>query len=258
MKKTWKTYASQTNWPVDNEYEDKGNDQQKELFLNAYWEECGDRLRLDILEEVDRKIEWLYGRTFSKLNILSGWFHLDIADPFDVLVDRYMKPWDLNSAKRITHVGIYQSLSDIASNPMFDQEAVTKLKQFFATKAGLIQAGQNALIAADRAQRMLDLGVPDVLLPILGETYVELNEMQYRVWDADAQEDEVRVCITANANQILMDKPMKEILGVNMYTWASWAGDVEATDLRAVPRRLRCRLARYRRGQLRRNSASWV
>src|SRR5580700_10800344 len=55
MKKTLKTYLTQTNWPVDNEYEDKGNDAQKELFLNAYWEACSDRLRLDILEEVDRK-----------------------------------------------------------------------------------------------------------------------------------------------------------------------------------------------------------
>jgi hypothetical protein len=73
MKKTLKTYLTQTNWPVDNYYEDKGNDKQKELFLNAYWDECVDRLKLDILEEVDRKQEWLYGRTFAKLNMLDGW-----------------------------------------------------------------------------------------------------------------------------------------------------------------------------------------
>src|ERR1035441_6748018 len=68
MKKTFNTYLTQTNWPVDNEYEHKGNDGQKALFLNAYWTECADRLRLDILEEVDRKQEWLYGRSFMKLN----------------------------------------------------------------------------------------------------------------------------------------------------------------------------------------------
>src|SRR5882672_7088304 len=50
MKKTLKTYLTQTNWPVDNYYEDKGNDKQKELFLNAYWDDCVERLRLDILE----------------------------------------------------------------------------------------------------------------------------------------------------------------------------------------------------------------
>lgn len=61
IKKTLKTYLTQTNWPVDNNYEDKGNDKQKELYLNEYWTACSDRLRLDILEEVDRKQEWLYG-----------------------------------------------------------------------------------------------------------------------------------------------------------------------------------------------------
>ena len=108
MKKTLKTYLTQTNWPVDNYYEDKGNDKQAELFLNAYWEECAERLKLDILEEVDRKQEWLYGRSFMKLNIIDGWFHMEVIDPQDVLLDRFMNPWDLSSARRITHVGIYQ------------------------------------------------------------------------------------------------------------------------------------------------------
>src|SRR4051794_31559191 len=49
MKKTLKTYLTQTNWPVDNYYEDKGNDEQKELFLNSYWDACADRLKFDIL-----------------------------------------------------------------------------------------------------------------------------------------------------------------------------------------------------------------
>jgi hypothetical protein len=72
MKKTIKTYLTQTNWPVDNYYENQDNDKQAELFLNEYWTACAERLRLDILEEVDRKQEWLYGRSFMKLNILDG------------------------------------------------------------------------------------------------------------------------------------------------------------------------------------------
>ena len=51
MKKTLKTYLTQTNWPVDNQFEDKGNDKQKELYLNEYWTACAERLRFDILEE---------------------------------------------------------------------------------------------------------------------------------------------------------------------------------------------------------------
>ena len=32
MKKTIKTYLTQTNWPVDNYYENQANDKQAELF----------------------------------------------------------------------------------------------------------------------------------------------------------------------------------------------------------------------------------
>jgi hypothetical protein len=231
MKKTLKTYLTQTNWPVDNYYENKSNDKQGELFLNAYWEECVDRLKIDILEELDRKQEWLYGRSWMKLNILGGWFHMEVIDWFDVLVDRYVNPWDIQTAKRITHVGIYRSISQLELNPLYDKTAIMELRKFFATEAGLIQAGQNALIVADRSQRMLDMGVPDVLNPILGETYVELNEMQVKVWDPDEKREVVVVVVTANANQILMQKPLEEILGINQFTWASWAGDVERTDV---------------------------
>lgn len=231
MKKTLKTYLTQTNWPVDNYYEGKGNNKQAEIFLNAYWEECADRLRLDILEEVDRKQEWLYGRSWMKLNIIDGWFNMEVIDPQDVLVDRYVNPWDIQSARRITHVGIYRTLSDISRNPLYDQEAVTALKTFFSTQQGLLQAGQNADIVADRAQRMTEMGVPDVQSPVLGETYVELNEMQIKLWDDAKKEDVVTVVVTGQSNQILMQKPLREILGINMLTWASWAGDTERTDV---------------------------
>ncbi|HEY1757946.1 MAG TPA: hypothetical protein VGG72_21430 [Bryobacteraceae bacterium] len=241
MKKTLKTYLTQTNWPVDNEYEDKGNDGQKELFLNAYWQACSDRLRLDILEEVDRKQEWLYGRSFMKLNIVDGWISMEVIDPQDILLDRYANPWDIHSGRRITHIGIYRTLSDIKRNPLYDAEAISRLEVFFATKQGLIQAGQNSLAVAERSQRMLDMGVPDVLLPMLGETYVELNEMQYKSWDDAKQEDVTMVCVTANGTEILMDRPITDLLGENLtdilksygmaFTIASWAGDTERTDV---------------------------
>jgi hypothetical protein len=231
MKKTLKTYLTQTNSPVDNYYENKANDKQSELFMNEYWEECSDRLRLDILEEVDRKQEWLYGLSFMKVNIIDGWFNLEVIDPQDVLLDRYTNPWDIQSGRRTTHIGIYRSLSECELNPLYDQAAIKELRIFFATQQGLVLAGQNSLAAADRAQRMMDMGVPDVLNPIVGETYVELNEMQQKVWDPALKKDVVMVVVTANANKILMQKPLEEILGINMFSWASWAGDVDRTDV---------------------------
>ena len=104
MRQTLKTYLTQTNWPVDNYYDDKGNDKQKEFYLNEYWIACAERLKLDILEEEDRKQEWLYGRSFMKPDILDGWFHMEVTDPQDVLLDRYTNPWDnpAHHARRFT------------------------------------------------------------------------------------------------------------------------------------------------------------
>lgn len=241
MKKTLKTYLTQTNWPVDIQFEDKGNDGQAELFLNAYWEACADRLRVDILEEVDRKQEWLYGRSFMKLNIIDGWFHMEVIDPQDVLVDRYANPWNIHTGRRITHIRIFRTLSDIERNPLYDAAAINNLKVFFSTEQGMVIAGQNSLAAADAAQRMNDMGVPDVINPLVGETYVELNETQYKSWDDAKQEDVTMVCVTGNGNEILMDRPLTDILGENIqdilksygmaFTWASWAGDTERTDI---------------------------
>jgi hypothetical protein len=45
MKKTLKTYLTQTNWPVDNYYENQGNDKQSELFLNVVVVGARTRLR---------------------------------------------------------------------------------------------------------------------------------------------------------------------------------------------------------------------
>ena len=77
---------------------------------------------------------------------------------------------------------------------------------------------------------MIEMGVPDVMNPIVSETYVELNECQKKIWDPERNEDVVVVIVSANGNEILMQKPMEEILDINRYTWASWAADVERTD----------------------------
>jgi hypothetical protein len=166
--------------PQDIYFENLDNDGQKELLMNEWWKHVSERVRLVVLNEIDRKQEFLYGRSFWKLNILSGRLNLEIIDPQDILVDRYVNPWDLESARRITHTGIYVTLSDIERNPMFTPAAVTSLKVFFGTQQGLVVAGQNAQMAADKAKRLEDIGVQDVMSPILGETYVELNECQMK------------------------------------------------------------------------------
>lgn len=230
MKEIVKTILTKWGDAPDNQYEELGNDAKKNIFINEYWADCVTRLRVNILDHIDKKQVAIYGRSFMKLNIVDGKFFMEVLDPQDVLVDRYVNPWDIESARHWTHVGIYRTLSACEQNPMYDKEAITRLRAFFATEQGLVLAGQNAQVVADRAQRMSDLGVPDVMNPIVGETYVELNEHQIKVWDEANQEDVVHIVVSANGSEILMDKPLREILHVNFFTLCTWADDIERTD----------------------------
>jgi hypothetical protein len=121
MKETIRTLLSRSGEAADLAFEDYENNGQRELFMNAYWDKVADENRYELLDVVDKKNVGLYGRSYTKLNILDGLPRLTIHDPFDVLVDRYALPWNIDTARRVTHLAIYQTLSDIATNPLYDK-----------------------------------------------------------------------------------------------------------------------------------------
>lgn len=112
MKETRKTILASAE-PQDIYFENLDNDGQKDLLMNEWFKHVGERERLELLNEIDKKQEFLYGLSFWKLNIMEGRLRFEIIDPQDVLVDRYVNPWDLESARRITHTGIFRTLSDV-------------------------------------------------------------------------------------------------------------------------------------------------
>src|ERR1043165_6312175 len=269
MKATIRTLLSRAADPADLEFEDYDNDGQREILVNAYIDKVLEENKYELLDVVDKKNVGLYGRSWTKLNILDGFPRITVLDPFDVLVDRYASPWDIdntarrlthvgiyrslsqlelnpfdvlvdryaspwdidNTARRLTHVGIYRSLSQLELNPLYNKDAIGRLREFFKTKQGLVIAGQNSLIVADRAKRLEDMGVPDAQYPLLGETYVELNEQQRKVWHPAEGKDVIHVVVTANGNEILMDKPLRNILNINFFTLFGWCDDPDATDV---------------------------
>ncbi len=107
MKEVVRTILTKWGDAPDNEYEELGNDEQKNIFINEYWTDCMTRLRGKILDHVDKKQVAIYGRSFMKLNIVGGKFFMEVLDPQDVLVDRYVNPWDIESARHLIHVKIY-------------------------------------------------------------------------------------------------------------------------------------------------------
>jgi hypothetical protein len=44
------------------------------------------------------------------------------------LIDRYASLWDIDTARRATHVGIYRALAELELNPLYDKAAIAKLR----------------------------------------------------------------------------------------------------------------------------------
>ncbi len=229
MKETLRTMLAGVDDPPDLYFENLDNDKQRELFFNEYWRWVFDQNKLEIKDVVDKKQQFLYGRSFMMLNIVNGQVLIEVIDPMDILVQRYTDPADLETSGFLTHIGIFKTLGQLENNPLYDKEAINKLRIFYASKEGLIKNEETMQLMQDKNKRLEDMGVSDLNTPVLGETYVELNQHLVKQWNKDNKEHEVVVCTTAGSVK-LTQKPLKEFLGVNFYPYVTWADDVERTD----------------------------
>lgn len=230
MKGTIKTILANTDQLNQVEFEELGNDKDKEIFFNAYWEDTVIKDKMELKDIVDKKQEQLYGKTWTKLNIAYGRFESEILEPYDVLVDRYADPSDLdNTAHHLVHGNIFRTLDQLEGNPNYDKAAIKRLKIFYGTKNGLIKAEEVTKLMQAKNERLGEMGVPDMNNPMLGHTVVQLKVYLVKEWNGVAQEEIIHVIVTADT-EILMAKPLKEILNINFFPYVTWSSDPERND----------------------------
>jgi len=226
-----------TRFESGGEYVNKvGEAKDREIALNEYWVEFFRKQKVEIKDIVDKKQVGLYGRSFKKLNAIDGKPTMEILDPQDILVDRYADPSDIDTAQFVFHIHIYRTLKSLEMNKNYDQGEVKKIKEFYATEQGLIKATEDYQAIADRAEKLEKMGVPDVESPLLGETYVELNECFRKLQNEEKERQEIYL-IVKMGEYILMKKPLEEAIGktkddywTDHYPISTWADDVERTD----------------------------
>lgn len=228
MKETIKGQIAKVAELVNLYFKNKDNDQQKELFANEYWKDLVVKLKMEVLDIIDKKNVMLYGRSFRFLNIRNGKFEMTIEDPQDVLVDRYVNPWDLETAGFVIQTGIYKRLESILKHPFYDKDAVNRLNAFYATRAGLIKNEENTRNLLDRNKRLEEMGAWDINDPTLGQTYVELE--QHFTKEFDKEGNPLWKIQHVIDNEVVMDKPLKELLGIDFLPIVTWADDIERTD----------------------------
>ena len=212
-------------------FENLDNDKQAELFKNEYWKLTGEENFFELQDIVDKKQEWLYGRTFDQWQIVNGKVKMTVQDPMDILVDRYCDPHNLHSSRFLIHSHVFVPLSVLEKNKDYDQKAVAELKMWHATEQGLVKNAGNQKSLTAKNEKLADMGLQDVDSPVLGETVVELS--LHFVY----QEEQIYLYVEADDMKILMKKPLEQVIGVtedhffrNHFPYNTWAGDLERQD----------------------------
>lgn len=244
MKKVIRTLLKDVDDMPVMQFENLDNDKESEIFLNEYWkyigsDECN---KFELQDIVDKRQVLLFGRSFDSWQIVDGKPKMTIEDPQDILVSRFMDPFNLHSSRFLIHTHIFKPLSTLEENPDYNKEAIDKLKVFYATEQGIIKAGENQTMLEEKNKKMSDMGVSDVSSPVLGETYVELSlHFVFRDNEVDADgnkmESQIFLYVECDDMEILMKKPLEEIIGVTKdhwwrkhYPYNSWADDLERQD----------------------------
>jgi hypothetical protein len=233
IKGTVKTILSNTDQFDDVEFEEKGNNKDKQIAFNELWKDFVVTDKLEVKDNVDIKQVLLYGRTWTNINIVGGRLTFENREPFDVLVDRYMDPSDLETANHLTDVNIFRTIGQLEANPSYSQEAIKAIRLYFGTAHGLIKATEITQISQATNQRLEDMGVPDINHPQLGDTIVELKVYWQKMWDLKDQQDHWHVIVACNCgltNEILMAKPLMDIMGIDFIPKVTWADDIERND----------------------------
>jgi len=216
-------------------FENLDNDKEKEVFQNEYWNWTVDKNNLSVKDIVDKRQVFMFGRSFDQMQIADGMVKFTIQDPQDILVDRYLDPTDLDTSRFLIHPHIFVPLKVIENNENYNKEAIKKLKDFHKSTSGLLKSKQNEDMLTEKNQRMIDMGLEDVIDPVLGETYVELT-LNF-VYDDERGDEELFLRVTADDMSLLRDDPLDEVIGKTKddywkthFPYNTWADDVDRQD----------------------------
>lgn len=222
------------------EFDNLDNDEVGEVFYNEYYKEVAEQGRFTVKDLIDKKQGLLYGRTFKKLHIIEGQFDFEVVDPQDMLIDRFVDPANIDSARYLIQTNIYRTITELESNDDFDQSEVARMRTYFEGGKGVLESDDNFMAASDRAKRLADMGLNDAMAPIVGETYIELNEVYIRLWSERLEREVFHVLVVATTGSgdfLLSSDELCEVLGqtrdnywYNHLPYVSWGGDLELTD----------------------------
>lgn len=233
MRETIQTWISKIDEAPELKFESRGNSPKHktgEILANELWASYFDKLRLDIMDNLDKKIVGLQGRSFKIAGFSKGEFFIDLIDPYDIEVSPRVNPLDLDSAQYVIRTHIFKPLRDILANPKYTEEGKAILKMYLGTKEGLIRAKDAYESYTDKMDRLKNLGAENFDEYNATELLVELNESYKMVWNVDEKKFVRHLIVIAADKAILYNKPLKEAIGINRLPIVTWADDPDMAD----------------------------
>lgn len=205
-------------------------DKDGEIVMNAIYDYYYDKCKLDILDNIEKKSVGLQGRAFKKIGISKNEIFVDMIDAYDIEIDPRVNPLDIQSATYIIQTHIFRSLKEILANPKYSEEGKNKLKQFLDSKQGILKSAGDEEAYNLRKQRLENLGATNFDEYGASDTLVELNESYKLVWHPEENSFVRHLRIIATDTVVLLDKSIKEALGIKNVPIVTWASDPDAID----------------------------
>jgi len=205
-------------------------DKDGEIMFNEIYKFYYDKLKLDILDNVEKKIVGLQGRGFKKIGMSHGEIFIDLIDPYDIEIDPRVNPLEMETAFYVIHTHIYRSLREILANPKYSKDAKKELKGFLDSKRGILKSAQDEQSFQMRKERLENLGVTNFDEYGASDVMIELNESYKKVWDKETSQFVRHLRIIATDSIVLLDVPLKEAIGITKLPIVTWASDPDATD----------------------------
>lgn len=216
------------------------NDDQKELFYNEHWKYTLKHNKLPTKDKIEKKSAGLFGRAFRKMNIVNGKVSIKVVPTINMLIDRYCDPSDINTSQYVIETKIYKSLYELEQMDNLDKKALARIKFYFQSKEGVVEAEKNYQEMLAMNDRMSKLGLEDAYNPKVDETYVEINQAYMKLYSNLSQKEVFHICnfaCTEGGTELLTRNELSEIFGKvkgdfwdDNVPYSSWTPDDETDD----------------------------
>lgn len=228
------TWISKIDEPPILTFEARTRDDRSkdgEIIMNELWSYYYDRLKLDLLDNLEKKVVGLQGRGFKKWGFANSEIFCDIIDPYDIDIDPRANPMELNSADYVIHKNIFRSLRSILANKKYEQEGKNILKTYLDSKEGILRAAEVQEEYEKRQERLRILGAQNYDDYCSSDVLVELNESYKMLWDTKEQRFIRHLVVIAADCAVLYKKPLKDAIGISILPIVSWADDPDLNDI---------------------------